>query len=106
MVVEGAIVAAAARRPVAVIMRAAAVAKPVPAAVDRFAATQRPPIQVARVQVQVTHQRLRAVVADMPTAVVADMPAAAADMPAVVVADMPAVAVADMPAVAVDIGKL
>jgi hypothetical protein len=94
-VVEEVIVAEAARRPAAAVLRAAA-GQNAPAAVARFTATQRLTIQAVRVPVQVTQQRHMQL---LHMAAAADIPvvAAAADMPAVVV---------DMKAAVADIGNL
>jgi len=103
--------AGAAKRLAVAVMRAAAVARHAaaagqhaPAAVAKFAATQRVTIQAVHVPVQATQQLHIVAAADIPAAAaVVDMPAAVVvDMPAVAVVDMPAaVAVVDMPAAAV-----
>jgi hypothetical protein len=79
-VVEEAIVAAAAKQPVAAVMRAAAGKSALTAAV-RLTTTYRRTILAARVPVQVM-QLLQIVAADIPAV------AAAVDMPAAVVVDI------------------
>jgi hypothetical protein len=108
--VEEAIVAVAAKQPVAAVMRAAAGKSALTAAV-RLTTTYRQTILAARVPVPVMHLLQIVAAADIP-AVVVDIPVlavAVVDVPAVVAAvvDMPAAAAVDMlAAVVVDIGNL